>query len=108
VNRALISRILLLCAVLALAFPVYAFAHWVMVFDTQQPREEIARQFLAGFPFTWRSQATIVTFSVGGCVAAVLLARLARPGLPRGAALAATGLMLLASLLGAWNLFALT
>jgi hypothetical protein len=102
----LLSRILLASAALAFSFPVYAFAHWVMVYDAERPREEVVQQFLAGFPYTWRSPQTIVLLSLGGCVAAILLAKLARRGLSdSGLARAATILIVLACGLGAWNLF---
>ena len=104
-GRALVSRVLLASALAVFAFPVYAFAHWVMVFDKAKPREEVAQQFFAGFPYTWRSGATIVTVSVLGCAAAVLLARLARPGLTGWWARTATILIIVAAVLGAWNLF---
>ena len=103
--RGLISRMLLASALAVFAFPVYAFAHWVMVFDKAKPREEVAQLFFAGFPYTWRSAATIVTVSVIGCAAAVLLARLARPGLTGWWAKTATILTIAAAVLGAWNLF---
>lgn len=104
-NREQLSRLLLACAVAVFAFPVYAFAHWVMVFDKAKPREEVAQQFFAGFPYTWRSGATIAIVSVVGCAAAVLLAKLARPGLTGWWAKAATTLVIVAAVLGAWNLF---
>jgi hypothetical protein len=105
VTRAQLSRVLFACAVAAFAFPIYTFAHWVMVFDSKKPREEVAQQFLAGFPYTWRSAGTIVMISVAGCAAAILLARLARPGLVGWWAKTATLLIVLAAVLGAWNLF---
>jgi hypothetical protein len=46
-----------------------------------------------------------VTVSVIGCAAAVILARLARPGLTGWWAKAATTLIIVAAVLGAWNLF---
>lgn len=104
-NREQLSRVLLACAVAAFAFPIYAFAHWVMVFDKNKPREEVAQQFFAGFPYTWRSAGTIVLLSVIGCVAAIVLARLARPGLDGWWAKTATLLTVLAAVLGAWNIF---
>lgn len=104
-RRALVSRVLLASALAVFAFPVYAFAHWVMVYDKHSPREEVAQQFFAGFPYTWRSGATIVIVSVIGCAAAVLLAKLARPGLTGWWAKADTILILVAAVLGAWNLF---
>ena len=104
-GRPLISRVLLASAVAAFAFPIYAFAHWVMVYDAHRPREEVLQLYYAGFPYTWRSPGTIVLISVIGCVAAIILAKLARPGLPRGVHFATSVLMLLAALLGAWNLF---
>lgn len=103
--RALVSRVLLASALAVFAFPLYAFAHWVMVFDKVKPREEVAQQFLAGFPYTWRSGAAIATISVIGCAAAVLLAKLARPGLTGWWAKTATILIVVAAVLGAWNLF---
>jgi hypothetical protein len=105
VSREQLSRVLLACAVAAFAFPIYAFAHWVMVFDKSKPREEVVQQFFAGFPYTWRSGATIVLISVAGCVAAIILARLARPALTGWWAKAATILILTAAVLGGWNLF---
>jgi hypothetical protein len=105
VNREQVSRVLFASAVAAFAFPIYAFAHWVMVFDRNKPREEVVRQFFAGFPYTWRSAGTIVLLSVAGCVGAIVLARLARPGLTGWWARTATLLMVVASLLGVWNLF---
>jgi len=105
VSREQLSRVLLACAVAAFAFPIYAFAHWVMVFDKNKPREEVVQQFFAGFPYTWRSAGTIVLMSVVGCVAAIVLARLARPGLTGWWARTATLLVVLAAALGAWNVF---
>lgn len=104
-NRALVSRVMLASALAVFAFPIYAFAHWVMVFDKNKPREEVAQQFFAGFPYTWRSAGTIVLLSVVGCVAAIVLARLARPGLTGWWAKTATLLIVIAAVLGAWNLF---
>ena len=104
-SREQLSRVLLACAVAAFAFPIYAFAHWVMVFDKNKPREEVVQQFFAGFPYTWRSAGTIVLMSVVGCVAAIVLARLARPGLTGWWARTATLLVVLAAALGAWNVF---
>ena len=104
-SREQLSRVLLACAVAAFAFPIYAFAHWVMVFDKNKPREEVVQQFFAGFPYTWRSAGTIVLMSVVGCVAAIVLARLARPGLTGWWAKTATLLVVLAAALGAWNVF---
>jgi hypothetical protein len=105
VSREQLSRILLAGAVATSAFPIYAFAHWVMVFDKARPREEIAQQFFAGFPYTWRSGATIAIVSVVACAAAILLARVARPGLTGWWARTATILIIVAAALGAWNLF---
>lgn len=104
-RRALVSRVLLASALAVFAFPIYAFAHWVMVYDKNSPREEVAQQFFAGFPYTWRSGGTIVLVSVAGCIAAILLARLARPGLTGWWAKTATLLIAIAAVLGAWNLF---
>jgi hypothetical protein len=104
-RRALLSRVLLASALAVFAFPVYAFAHWVMVFDKVRPREDVAQQFLAGFPYTWRTSGIIVGMSLTGCVAAILLARLARPGLTGWWARTATILTIAAAALGAWNLF---
>ena len=104
-NREQISRVLLAGAVATFAFPIYAFAHWVMVFDKAKPREEVAQQFFAGFPYTWRSGPTIAIVSVVACAAAILLARLARPGLTGWWAKSATILIMVAAVLGAWNLF---
>lgn len=104
-SRGLVSRVMLASALAVFAFPVYAFAHWVMVFDKSKPREEVAQQFFAGFPYTWRSAGTIVLLSVVGCAAAILLARLARPGLGGWWAKTATILIVVAAVLGAWNLF---
>jgi hypothetical protein len=104
-SRALVSRVLLGSALAVFAFPVYAFAHWVMVFDKSKPREEVAQQFFAGFPYTWRSGMTIVMIAVAGCAAAIVLARLARPGLTGWWAKTATLLTVAAAVLGAWNLF---
>ena len=104
-NREQLSRVLLACAVAAFAFPIYSFAHWIMVYDGEKPREEVVQLFLAGFPYTWRSGVTIVLMSVAGCVAAIVLARLARPALTGWWAKAATLLILVAAILGAWNLF---
>ena len=104
-NREQLSRVLFACAVAAFAFPIYAFAHWVMVFDKNKPREEVVQQFFAGFPYTWRSAGTILMLSVVGCVAAIVLARLARPGLTGWWAKTATLLTVAAAALGAWNLF---
>lgn len=104
-GRALVSRILFASALAVFAFPVYAFAHWVMVYDRNKPREEVVQQFFAGFPYTWRSAGVIALASVAGCAAAILLARVARPGLTGWWARAATLLIVLAALLGTWNLF---
>ena len=104
-RRALLSRVLLASALAVLAFPLYAFAHWVMVFDKSRPREEVVGQFFAGFPYTWRSAGIILTMSVVGCVAAIVLARLARPGLTGWWGKTATILTVVAAALGAWNLF---
>ena len=104
-RRALLSRVLLASALAVLAFPVYAFAHWVMVFDKGRPREEIAQQFFAGFPYSWRSAGIVVGISLAGCVAAIVLARLARPGLTGWWAKSATILIVAAAALGTWNLF---
>ncbi len=100
------SRIMLLAAVAAFAFPVYAFAHWIMVFDKALPPVELQRLFFAGFPYSWRSAQLIALLSLAGCVVAILLARLARRRFPPGPwALSATILLVMASALGAWNLF---
>ena len=107
-NREQLSRILLAGAVATIAFPIYAFAHWVMVFDKAKPREEVAQQFFAGFPYTWRSGPAIALVSVVACAAAILLARVARPGLAGWWARAATILIIVAAVLGAWNLFMMT
>ena len=104
-DRGLVSRVLLASGLAVFAFPVYAFAHWVMVFDKTKPREEVAQLFFAGFPYSWRSPGTIVLLSVVGCAAAILLARLARPGLAGWWAKTATLLIVAAAVLGAWNLF---
>ena len=104
-SREQLSRILLAGAVATFAFPIYAFAHWVMVFDKTKPREEVVQQFFAGFPYTWRSGATIAIVSVVACAAAILLARVARPGLTGWWAKTATILIVIAAALGAWNLF---
>jgi hypothetical protein len=104
-RRALLSRVLLASALAVVAFPLYAFAHWVMVFDKTRPREEVVGQFFAGFPHSWRSGGIIVALSVAGCVAAIVLARLARPGLAGWWAKTATILTVVAAALGAWNLF---
>ena len=76
-----------------------------MVFDKAKPREEVAQQFFAGFPYTWRSGATIAIVSVVACAAAILLARVARPGLTGWWARTATILIIVTAALGAWNLF---
>jgi hypothetical protein len=104
-RRALLSRVLLASALAVFSFPLYAFAHWVMVFDKAKPREDVVREFFAGFPYTWRSAGTILIMSVVGCVVAVILARLARPGLTGWWAKTATILTVAAAALGAWNLF---
>lgn len=106
-DRALVSRVLFASALAVFAFPVYAFAHWVMVYDRNAPREAVVQQFFAGFPYTWRSAGVIALASLAGCVAAILLARVARAGLTGWWARAATLLILIAAVLGVWNLFAL-
>lgn len=96
---------LLVCAFAAMVLPVYAFARWVIVFDSTSPRQEVIAGFLAGFPAGLRSTSGVTIASIVGCLVAALLAGVARRFLEATPAHIATGLLALALLLGAWNMF---
>jgi hypothetical protein len=65
-------------AVAVLAFPVYAFAWWIVVFDAAKPRGEMIARFLAGFPAPLRSTSSVTYVSAVASLVAAVLADQAR------------------------------
>jgi hypothetical protein len=94
-------------AVLALAFPLYAFARWMVIVTRTSSHIEAVERFHQGIPQTLQSGGALEWFSAGLCLVSVVAAAFARAGM-RGAGRAGlTALLTLAALLGLWNLFTL-
>jgi hypothetical protein len=106
-HRATMGLVSLSVAVVGCGGALYAAVRWAAVWDARQPREAILATFMSGFPSWVQSPQAVAWASIEACAVAggaALLARRSLDGKLRGAASVVLGL---AVLLGAWNLFTL-
>ena len=98
---------LLAVAVLAQAFPLYAFVRWVVIASRTSPHAEAAARFYAGFPEGMQARGMVEGLSAGLCLVTVVTAAVARSRLSGPAHVGLTALLTFAALLGLWNVFTL-
>jgi hypothetical protein len=98
---------MLVVAVLAFAFPLYAFVRWMVIASGAGGHAEAVARFQQGIPQALQSRGSLEWLSAGLCLVTVVAAAVARGG-TRGAARAGlTSLVTVAALLGLWNVFTL-
>ena len=106
-DRSTLGLASLFVAVLSLGGALYPAVRWIAVWESRQPRDAVLASFMAGFP-SWLSSPQAVTWaSIAACAAAVGAALLAHRSLQRGLRGLASVVLVLAALLGVWNLFTL-
>jgi hypothetical protein len=98
---------MLIVALLAFVFPLYAFVRWAVIASRTHPHAEAAARFYQGFPEAMQARGAVEGLSAGLCLVTVVAAAVARSRLRGPAHLALTALLTVAALLGLWNLFTL-
>jgi hypothetical protein len=106
-ERSTLGLVSLVVAVLSLGGALYPAVRWIAVWDSHQPRDAVLANFMAGFP-GWLSSPQAVTWaSLAACAVAVGAALLAHGSLQRSLRRLGNVVLVLAALLGVWNLFTL-
>jgi hypothetical protein len=94
-------------AVAAFGGPFYAVVRWISVWDSLQPRDVVLDAFMAGFPDWVASPRAISWISIGLCTLAGGAAFPAQRLLAGRLRAIAIALLVLVTVVGAWNLFTL-